>query len=97
MTKEHSIELAKEIWRVGFITNEDSLRIEQFVSAILEDHKRHESQRVDELLAALIEVSATLSWIAHGECRAFHEGPIMPSSMAVEVARKAINNATGEH
>lgn len=50
----------------------------------------------DELLAALIEVAATLSWNAFGECRAIHDGPIMPSAMAVEMARAAIAKCTGE-
>ena len=48
-----------------------------------------------DLLEALIEVTATLAWNAHGECRALHEGPIMPSSQAVEVAKVAIAKATG--
>ncbi|WP_277593643.1 hypothetical protein [Pseudomonas chlororaphis] len=47
-----------------------------------------------ELLEALIEVTASLAWNAHGECRAIHEGPIMPSSGAVEMARAAIAKAT---
>ena len=49
-----------------------------------------------ELLVALIEVTATLAWNAHGECRAIHDGPIMPSSQAIEVARAAIAKAKGE-
>jgi len=49
-----------------------------------------------ELLEALIEVTATLAWNAHGECRAIHDGPIMPSSQAIEVARAAIAKAKGE-
>lgn len=49
-----------------------------------------------ELLEALIEVTATLSWLAHGECRALHDGPIMPSSMAVKTAKAAIAKAKGE-
>ncbi|WP_371355564.1 hypothetical protein ACA087_00605 [Pseudomonas chlororaphis] len=47
-----------------------------------------------ELLEALIEVTASLAWNAHGECRAIHEGPIMPSTGAVEMARAAIAKAT---
>lgn len=48
-----------------------------------------------ELLEALIEVTASLAWNAHGECRAVHEGPIMPSAMAIETARAAIAKACG--
>lgn len=47
-----------------------------------------------ELLEALVEVTASLAWNAHGECRAIHEGPIMPSSGAIEMARAAIAKAT---
>lgn len=49
-----------------------------------------------ELLEALIEVTASLAWNAHGECRAVHDGPIMPSTMAIETARAAIAKAKGE-
>ena len=49
-----------------------------------------------DLLEALIKVTATLAWNAHGECRAIHDGPIMPSSQAIEVARAAIAKAKGE-
>lgn len=47
-------------------------------------------QQRDELVAALTEVTATLAWLAHGECRAIHDGPIMPSAMAVETGKAAI-------
>lgn len=49
-----------------------------------------------DLLEALIEVTATLAWTAHGECRAIHDGPIMPSAMAVETAKAAIAKAIGD-
>lgn len=49
-----------------------------------------------DLLEALIEVTASLAWNAHGECRAIHDGPIMPSAQAVEFARAAIAKAKGE-
>lgn len=49
----------------------------------------------DELLEALIEVTASLAWNAHGECRSVHEGPIMPSAMAIETAHAAIAKARG--
>lgn len=48
-----------------------------------------------ELLEALIKVTASLAWNAHGECRSIHDGPIMPSAEAVEFARAAIDKATG--
>ena len=40
-----------------------------------------------ELLKALAEVTASLAWNAHGECRAIHDGPIMPSTGAVEMGK----------
>ena len=46
-----------------------------------------------ELLEALVEVTASLAWNAHGECRAIHDGPIMPSSGAVEMGKAAIAKA----
>jgi len=39
------------------------------------------------LVKALQEVTATLAWVAHGECRAIHDGPIMSSGQAQEMAR----------
>lgn len=49
-----------------------------------------------DLLRALIEVTASLEWNAHGRCRGINDGPIMPSAMAVELARAAIAKATGQ-
>lgn len=49
-----------------------------------------------DLLQALIEVTASLEWHAHGRCRGINDGPIMPSAMAVEMARSAIAKATGQ-
>lgn len=49
-----------------------------------------------DLLEALIEVSASLAWNAHGECRGINDGPIMPSQMAIDTAKKAIAKARGE-
>ena len=40
----------------------------------------------DRLREALREVTATLAWVAHGECRAIQDDPIMPSAQAQEVA-----------
>ena len=42
------------------------------------------------LVEALKECAASLAWNAHGECRAIHDGPIMPSNMALEAARAAL-------
>jgi len=39
------------------------------------------------LREALREVTAILAWVAHGECRAIQDDPIMPSAQAQEVAR----------
>lgn len=41
----------------------------------------------DRLREALREVTAILAWVAHGECRAIQDDPIMPSAQAQEVAR----------
>lgn len=51
---------------------------------------------VKALAEALKEVTASLAWNAHGECRAIHDGPIMPSSQAVEFARAALKRIQGE-
>jgi|GEM_PF-3620821 len=45
----------------------------------------------DRLREALREVTATLAWVAHGECRAIQDGPIMPSAQAQEVARALLD------
>lgn len=52
-------------------------------------------QVAPDLLEALIEVTASLEWNAHGRCRGINDGPIMPSAMAVECARAAIARARG--
>jgi len=41
----------------------------------------------ERLVEALREVTAVLAWVAHGECRAIQDDPIMPSAQAQEVAR----------
>jgi hypothetical protein len=51
---------------------------------------------VKALAEALTEVTASLAWNAHGECRAIHDGPIMPSAQAVEFARAALARIQGE-
>lgn len=48
-----------------------------------------------ELLDALNEVASSLSWLAHGECRAFGDGPILTSPEAISKARLAIAKAKG--
>ena len=49
-----------------------------------------QAQRIGELERALLEVAASLAWNAHGECRAIHDGPIMPSKMAIDAAKAAL-------
>ncbi len=49
-----------------------------------------------ELLEALIHVSATLSWNAHGDCRSFHNGAIASTSDAIKMVKSAIAKALGE-
>lgn len=48
-----------------------------------------------ELLDALNDVASSLSWLAHGECMAFVDGPILTSSEAINKARLAIAKAKG--
>ena len=50
----------------------------------------------NELLDALVEVTASLAWNAHGECRAVHDGPIMPSNAAVELGKSIIAKAKNQ-
>ena len=52
--------------------------------------QRTQAQPADALVEALEEVTASLEWNAHGICRGINDGPIMPSSMAVEFAIKAL-------
>ena len=49
-----------------------------------------QAQRIGELEGLLREVAASLAWNAHGECRAIHDGPIMPSQMALDAAKAAL-------
>lgn len=48
------------------------------------------------LVEALREVTATLAWVAHGECRAIHSGPVMPSNEAQEMASTLLAQLDGE-
>lgn len=50
-------------------------------------------RRVGELRHALVEVTASLAWLAHGECRNIHDGPIMPSDKAVQFSRDTLTGA----
>jgi hypothetical protein len=50
-------------------------------------HIVHCVNNYDRLREALREVTATLAWVAHGECRAIQDDPIMPSAQAQEAAR----------
>lgn len=45
---------------------------------------------VRALVEALREVAASLAWNCFGECRAVHDGPIMPAAMALDMARTAL-------
>ena len=57
----------------------------------LRTERDQQAQRIGELERALLEVAASLAWNAHGECRAIHDGPIMPSKMAIDVAKAALS------
>ena len=80
MTKDEVVELAMEIWKIEFITEEDRERLHRFAERIMSGYE------AAELRGALTEVAATLAWLAHGECRSFKDGPILPSSKATELA-----------
>ena len=54
------------------------------------EERDQQAQRIGELERALLEVAASLAWNAHGECRAIHDGPIMPSKMAIDAAKAAL-------
>ena len=54
------------------------------------EERDQQAQRIGELERALLEVAASLAWNAHGECRAIHDGPIMPSQMAIDAAKAAL-------
>lgn len=56
-----------------------------------EERDQH-AQRIGELEGLLREVAASLAWNAHGECRAIHEGPIMPSQMALDAVKVALGD-----
>ena len=55
------------------------------------EERDQQAQRIGELERALLEVAASLAWNAHGECRAIHDGPIMPSQIAIDVAKAALS------
>ena len=55
------------------------------------EERDQQARRIGELEGLLREVAATLAWIAHGECRAIHDGPIMPSQMALDAAKAALS------
>ncbi len=46
--------------------------------------------RIAELESALSECAASPAWNCFGECRAVHDGPIMPAQMALEHSRAAL-------
>jgi Tat protein secretion system quality control protein TatD with DNase activity len=47
----------------------------------------------DELVAALQDVSQTLAWVGHGECRGFSDR-LLKTEQALEKARAALEKAT---
>jgi len=48
-----------------------------------------------ELLAALKKVAQALEWFAHGRCRGFDDEAPLPTSEAVELAKRTIAKALG--
>ncbi len=52
-----------------------------------------QAQRIGELEWLLREAAASLAWNAHGECRAIHDGPIMPSQMALDAVKAALGGS----
>lgn len=43
--------------------------------------------RLEQAEHCIREVAASLAWNCFGECRAVHDGPIMPAQGALEMAR----------
>lgn len=70
-------------------------RYDDAMQARADEQKRADAaeRRVRELRHALVEVTASLAWLAHGECRNIHDGPIMPSDKAVQFSRATLTGA----
>lgn len=75
-----------------FVGDDDQRQMDELVAAGI----RVDQQEIKRLREALIEVTASLEWNAHGICRGVTEGPIMPSAMAVAFAKAALSTANGE-
>ena len=78
--------------RKGFA--DEPLVLESDAQAIIDGLRgeiEQQAQRIGELEGLLREVAASLAWNAHGECRAIHDGPIMPSKMAIDAAKAALS------
>lgn len=54
------------------------------------------SKELEKALELLREVSASLAWNCFGECRAVHDGPIMPANIALEEARVFLASQHGK-
>lgn len=52
--------------------------------------------RLEQAEHCIREVAASLAWNCFGECRAVHDGPIMPAQGALEMARDFLASQKGE-
>ena len=87
LNKSVGLEVRKEFTDAPLVLEADALaRI-----ACLEGEIAKRGARIGELEGLLREVAASLAWNAHGECRAIHDGPIMPSKMALDAAKAALS------
>lgn len=71
----------------------DALAAMSQFAKVAEQRADAAERRVGELRRALVEVTASLAWLAHGECRSIHDGPIMPSDKAVQFSRATLTGA----
>lgn len=83
MTSPLSEQMARRVRVAAGPHDNPDMSVQQVVSAM--------AARIAELESALSECAASLAWNCFGECRAVHDGPIMPAQTALEHARTALS------
>ena len=67
------------------------------IHALIDADRAAADAEIARLREALIEVAATLSWQAFGDCRAFDQfgksGPVLPSHAAESLAKDVLKGA----